>query len=388
MKPSRDFLLVLFLLLALVPPQHIPVAAQSKMPASPEPASGSVVCPPGVYTSAPSDCLPLGPSEYLTGIAETGIPYPILPLPAFAPDPSLNDLPFHYFKVDKGGTPMYQSLEDALANNPYKKLDPGFLYVSYQQRVETDQGIFYLLQSGAWIGGYGARAAVPTFQGLQFSSQPHNAFGWILGTVESVSAPGINSPGTGHKFYRYNIVQIYDTQTASNMIWDLVAPGEWLDARQVARVDPHTDAPKGVTTGRWIEVNLFEQTLSVYQDNRLVYATLVASGVAPNWTRPGLFQIYEKDTSTPMSGTTTVDRSDYYYLEDVPWTMYFDDKRALHGAYWHNGFGYPRSHGCVNLSVGDSHWLFNWASVGDFVYVYDPSGKTPTDASSYGAGAP
>ena len=79
---------------------------------------------------------------------------------------------------------------------------------------------------------------------------------------------------------------------------------------------------------------------------------------------------------------------DFYYLEDVPWTMYYDEARALHGAYWHNFFGYPQSHGCVNLSDGDAHWLYNWASVGDFVYVFDPSGKTPTDSSLFGTGAP
>ena len=73
------------------------------------------------------------------------------------------------------------------------------------------------------------------------------------------------------------------------------------------------------------------------------------------------------------------DPADFYYLDNVPWTMYFDKARALHGAYWRTRFGYPQSHGCVNLSVGDSHWLFNWAHEGDFVYVPDPSGLTPTD---------
>ena len=68
--------------------------------------------------------------------------------------------------------------------------------------------------------------------------------------------------------------------------------------------------------------------------------------------------------------------------------MYFDEDRALHGAYWHNQFGQQLSHGCVNLSLGDSHWLYNWANDGDTVYVYDPSGRTPEDPSLYGAGAP
>ncbi len=137
---------------------------------------------------------------------------------------------------------------------------------------------------------------------------------------------------------------------------------------------------------RWIEVNLAEQTLAVYQDNRLIFATMTATGIENLWTRPGIFQIYEKKDSEDMSGAA--DASDYYHVEDVPWTMYFDEKRALHGAYWHNFFGYPMSHGCVNLSLGDSHWLYDWANLGDYVYVYDPSGRTPTDPSLFGNGAP
>jgi len=55
-------------------------------------------------------------------------------------------------------------------------------------------------------------------------------------------------------------------------------------------------------------------------------------------------------------------QEDFYYLEEVPWTMYFDNDIALHGAYWHDGFGYRRSHGCVNMSVTDAHWMYNFTS--------------------------
>lgn len=142
----------------------------------------------------------------------------------------------------------------------------------------------------------------------------------------------------------------------------------------------------GVTNGRWIDVNLAEQTLAVYDNHQLVFATIVSTGLAPFWTRPGLFPIYKKKALENMSGSFEADRSDYYYLENVPWTMYFDKARALHGTYWHTYFGYPQSHGCVNLSAGDSHWLFNWAKEGDWVYVHDPSGATPTDPAKYGEG--
>jgi lipoprotein-anchoring transpeptidase ErfK/SrfK len=84
-----------------------------------------------------------------------------------------------------------------------------------------------------------------------------------------------------------------------------------------------------------------------------------------------------------MSGAFEADRSDFYSLEDVPWIMYYDDARALHGAYWHNNFGYQQSHGCVNLAPADAQWLFEWVEEGTWVYVWDPSGETPTDDESY-----
>ena len=151
-------------------------------------------------------------------------------------------------------------------------------------------------------------------------------------------------------------------------------------------VVPSEMPPEGVTNGRWVEVNLEQQTVAVYQDNRLVFASVIASGLPGTWTQPGLFQIYQKKPTENMSGAFTADRSDYYYLEDVPWTMYFDQARALHGTYWHNSFGVPQSRGCVNLSVGDAQWIFNWAEEGDWIYVWDPSGQTPTDPDLYGGG--
>jgi lipoprotein-anchoring transpeptidase ErfK/SrfK len=89
-----------------------------------------------------------------------------------------------------------------------------------------------------------------------------------------------------------------------------------------------------------------------------------------------------------MQGSFEADRSDFYYLQDVPWTMYFDQARALHATYWHTLFGYRQSHGCVNLSPGDANWLYQWAEEGDVVWVHDPSGQTPTDPDYYGPGAP
>jgi lipoprotein-anchoring transpeptidase ErfK/SrfK len=166
----------------------------------------------------------------------------------------------------------------------------------------------------------------------------------------------------------------------------MIGADQWVDDHFVARVTPNPVPPKGVTNNRWIEVNEGEQTLSVYDQGKLIFATWVVTGKKPYYTRPGLFTIQKKKELETMTGSFEADHSDYYYLEDVPWTMYFDQERALHGAYWPDPWGYESSHGCVNIEPGDAHWLFDWAKEGDYVYVWDPTGQTPTDPSYYTKG--
>src|SRR5512142_1527473 len=89
------------LILLLVLPLSLAQPASAQTPAPPtEPDSGSVVCAPGVYLAQPSDCVPLGPSVYLTNLARAGLlAGSPTPLPATKPDSALAALPFHYFHV-------------------------------------------------------------------------------------------------------------------------------------------------------------------------------------------------------------------------------------------------------------------------------------------------
>ena len=351
------------------------------------------LCLPGVYMNDPQDCLPLGPSSYITQMAALGISFPLPALPDHAIDSSLGMIPFNYALLGEGPTPVYASLEDAIAEkNAIRTIDPGNLrFVSYLEYIDTDNGRIFRLHDETFVR-VGSRVSVPhSFPGgIELNRTPQNSFGWVLPfapEIETRRTPGYNSTdSTGHMLAQYQIVPVYSSKMVDNAEWDLVAPDEWVEARFIGRVTPNLTPPPGVTNGRWIEVNLFEQTLSVYDQGKLIYATLIATGLDPFFTKPGLFQIQRKLDSTPMSGSFAEDRSDYYYLEDVPWTMYYDHARALHGAYWRTAFGFPQSHGCVNLAPADAHWLFDWAEVNDWVYVWDPSGKTPTDPEYYGEG--
>jgi lipoprotein-anchoring transpeptidase ErfK/SrfK len=241
------------------------------------------------------------------------------------------------------------------------------------------------MPNGGWIPGKGARVGeISSFQGLVFTSTPKNSFGWAFELLPVMKSPGYNAAQTGRQVMPFEVVTIYNTQIMDNEEWYMIGPDQWLEGRKVARVIVNTNIPQGVTTNRWIDVDLAEQTLAVYENNQLIFATVIASGLEPFWTRPGIFQIFEKKETETMRNN---DMTDFYYLDNVPWTMYFDGARALHGAYWRTRFGYPQSHGCINLSVGDSHWLFNWATVGDWVYVHDRTVLTPTDPALYTGGA-
>ena len=374
---KRAFFLLIGFSLLLTTSGVYNVAAQQS-PQDEEPDSGAVVCEPDAYLETTDNCVPLGPSQYLIEMAKLGMTIPERPLPAYKPDPALSQLPYRYFKLDNDYVPIYSSPGEK--GTGINQFPPGFVYISYTDIWDLN-GYYFLMQNGGWIPGKGSRIGeIPKFQGLAFRSTPRNSFGWTFEQIPVKSASGYNTPETGTWLNLYDIIQIYDTQNIDNADWNMIGPNQWVEARKVAQVIVNTTPPEGVTNNRWIDVNLAEQTLTVYDNRELVFATVIATGLEPYWTKPGLFQIFQKKEAETMRNN---DPAEFYFLDNVPWTMYFDGARALHGAYWRTRFGYPQSHGCVNLSVGDSHWLYNWAVEGDWVYVHDPSGLTPTDPSLY-----
>ncbi|HEY9078041.1 MAG TPA: L,D-transpeptidase [Anaerolineaceae bacterium] len=385
MKQTILSILIVLLLLGYTPNSLAEAAGLTGS----EPFAGDALCLPGVYAQNPADCQALGPSVLLTNLAKKGITMPLRPLPARSPSPELTKMSINYAKIDvepPARAAVYSNLEDAVAGRNQQRYLPAspMLYISYIRKSYVNNKPYVQIASGEWIRG--SPAAYSTFQGLLFDRTPPNSFGWIIDQTKPRVAPGYKSMETRITLYRNTQVQIFDVQTVDGTEWYQINLDQWVERRAIRQVMINIKPPEGVDNNRWIEVNLYEQTLSVYDHGQLVFATLIASGLKPFYTRPGLFKIQTKKATEKMTGSFEADRSDYYYLEDVPWTMYFDEARALHGAYWRAMFGYTQSHGCVNLSVGDARWLYDWANVGDWVYVWDPSGKTPTDPKYYTPG--
>jgi LysM repeat protein len=116
-------------------------------------------------------------------------------------------------------------------------------------------------------------------------------------------------------------------------------------------------------SGKWIEVDLSSQRVYARSGNTVVKSFVVSTGTSQYPTVTGRFRVYAKYSSTTMSGPG-------YYLPGVPWTMYYYKGYAIHGTYWHNNFGRPMSHGCINMRTGDAAWLYSWAPHGTLVVVH------------------
>ncbi len=111
---------------------------------------------------------------------------------------------------------------------------------------------------------------------------------------------------------------------------------------------------------KWIEIDLNNQKLYAHEGNSIVYEFPISSGLPWTPTVTGEFRIWIKLKYTRMRGGCEI--NDCYDLPNVPYTQYFYRGYGIHGAYWHNDFGRPRSHGCVNLRIPDAEKLYYWTN--------------------------
>ena len=129
-------------------------------------------------------------------------------------------------------------------------------------------------------------------------------------------------------------------------------------------VIPPPAEPDEINEARWIDIDLSEQTLTAYENGVAIRTTLVSTGLPATPTPTGQFRIWIKFRYDDMSGED-------YYIEEVPYVMYFCRGFGLHGVTWHGNFGHPMSHGCVNLPTEEAQWLFEWAEVGTLVNIHE-----------------
>jgi len=180
---------------------------------------------------------------------------------------------------------------------------------------------------------------------LYFSSQS-----FLKETSCGCGPPPLEADGE----YQKNEKQaIFNNQKVDYQLAELTPTDESLMNQEGAVLGAATDE-------RWIEIDLSEQKLKAHNGNNIDYEFLISSGKwAP--TPTGEFRIWNKLKYTKMEGGKK-ENNTYYYLPNVPYTQYFYNGYGLHGAYWHNDFGQPMSHGCINMAIPDAEKLFYWTS--------------------------
>jgi hypothetical protein len=274
-------------------------------------------------------------------------------------------VPYRYMMVGvKQGTflPMWATLEDLKAGaQPERQLKPGdsvavrpklekwngdSYYVAVDDKVVPAKGVFELRDFSKWVG-------------MPITDQTHLPFGWVTLDKAQVWADAERQQKTG-ELKRRDRVEILEEKTISKGRRMLrVADNQWVAADAIGEVRK-IDRPKDTGTNQqWVDVDLGEQVLVAYEGDKPVYATLTSSGRPPNTTPRGNYPMWGKVAAITMKSQPYDDIP--YYVNKVPWVLFFQAHNALHGAYWHDRFGQVKSHGCVNLSPLDARHMFEWA---------------------------
>jgi hypothetical protein len=249
---------------------------------------------------------------------------------------------------------------DAPNGNVIGSLPAGFNFITAQNLQDG----WVQIAAGSWIRTDNATNTTYLVSHLTGALLPEAGLrypiAWTLVNQYPSSYPGgVPNEVDNDIMWTYTRVTLFAEYNLNGEVWYQIGRDQWISQYTVGKVIP-VERPAEVDTERWISVDLYEQIVVAYEGNTPIFAALMASGL-PRWeTQEGLFHIYYRRTRIEMSAGTPGD--DFYYLEEVPWTMFFDEGRALHGAYWHDAFGFRRSHGCVNLSITDAHWLYEWVA--------------------------
>ncbi len=199
------------------------------------------------------------------------------------------------------------------------------------------------------------------------------------GTLAEVTVPYTDAfwgPGQQYKFaYRF----YYETthwvteiiQDHHGDFWYLILDDKWeyeffVPSKHI-RIVPENEltpiAPHVHPSAKRIEVNLSDQLVIAYEWERPVFMARVATGTALSSARYltpiGTYKTFQKRPSRHMAAGNLANPS--YDLPGVPWNSYITQNGiAFHGTFWHNDYGKPRSHGCLNLTPKAAKWIYRW----------------------------
>ena len=380
----RRFLLIALTLLALLALRAKTVAASAPHdPGIRKRASARYVCVPAVVWQDRTMCPAHGPGTTAYRIASIKLPdsLPELPARELPVDEDDDLLPHTYAHVNRLPLNVYRHPMEAVQGlPPVRTMLSGDWWVSVDGLVEFEGQKWYKINEEEYVPADALGFASPSrFQGVYLQEQPHHPFAWINRWTEPSVVPQGPVNGSVPPLQRYQRVTLFAEERRGNdQLWYLVGHDQWVEQSSVSRVDVDPPPPEVGPGQKWIEIDLFEQTIAAYQGRRMVYATMISGGRTATATPTGLYRVHYKLREGKMSNPDVEDGSAaWYYIEDVPWTLYFHQGYSIHAAFWHDAFGFLRSHGCVNLTPRDAEWFFNWS---------DPPMAEGQDAVHIGSG--
>lgn len=266
-------------------------------------------------------------------------------------------LPGAYFDVAIDDTPAYRS-EAAIERDDPPALLSTHVMVRGSGEVEVG-GLDYVRTNKGLVPASELRPLAPSaFVGLDLRAQPAP---WPLAFV-APDHPAVVRAAPARD------AAVLDQRPARSVVWIKqragdwieIAGGAWVRARELRPVIA-APPPAGLAADApWIDIDLEHQTLVAYHGARPVYVTLVSTGRKAGTTPVGVYRVVAKAATTGMAAEA--DERNQYDVGEVPWALRWKRGLYLHAAYWHDRFGDPKSHGCVNLAPRDARALFDWAT--------------------------
>jgi hypothetical protein len=298
----------------------------------------------------------IAPRGYLCArdVTPTAAPPEGVAQPVLAPGAIL---PGAYFDVALDGTPAYPSAAAIRDDAPREALSTHVM-VRSRGEVEID-GVDYQRTNKGLVPSAELRPLSPSrFVGLDLRA---TLAPWPMAFVAPDHPAVVRAAPAAD-------AAVLEQLAPRSVVWVRAIAGAWIEirkdawvrARELRRVTVAPPPAGMAADAPWIDLDLDEQTLVAYRGATPVYVTLVSTGRRRTTTPVGVYRIFAKAATTGMAAEA--DERAQYDVGEVPWALRWKRGLYLHAAYWHDRFGDPKSHGCVNLAPRDARALYDWVT--------------------------
>lgn len=311
------------------------------------------------YRSAGQDWIPASAVTLLTPSTLRGVELAAAPPPPPPPPPATRR------GVVTASTLNVRARPGVAADNPViDRLHAGAEVAILEEGTAGD-AVWYRIGERRWVHSGWVRLLTAAEPPRSVSAAPTAVqlpVGWVVSPAINVrSGPGVDYALVGEVTHNQR-VDILESASVGGAAWYRIGAEQWVYGQWIGVARGRTRPAAIRSNERWVAVSLRDQTAVAYLGDQPVYAALVATGLPGTPTVQGIFRTWLRRPGGKMSGGRP--GAGYYYLEEVVWTEFFYSGYALHSAYWHDAFGRPRSHGCVNFSLHDAWWIYQWSAAG------------------------